>query len=56
MISFIAGTLIFFVAAFFLTQFLDDKGLENDSKRKVMIGILATIISIIFGNIFDKII
>lgn len=46
MLSLFLSTIAFFLAAFFINRYLDAQGLEHNMPRKILVGTLATVISI----------
>jgi hypothetical protein len=46
MLSLFLSTIAFFLAAFFINRYLDAQGLERNMSRKILVGTLATVISI----------
>lgn len=54
MTSLILSTIAFFVAAFFINRYLDEQGLDRNMSRKLLVGTLATVISIGAGWAIDK--
>ena len=54
MLSFVLSTVAFFVAAYFLNRHLDGMGLDHSMSRKILVGTVATIISIGSGWAIDK--
>ncbi len=44
--SLILSTIVFFVAAYFLNRYLDDLGVDRTMSRTMLVGVLATIVSI----------
>ena len=53
MLSFVLSTIAFFVAAYFLNRYLDGQGMDHSTSRKILVGTLATIISIGSGWAID---
>jgi hypothetical protein len=54
MLSFVLSTAAFFVVAYFLNRHLDGMGLDHSMSRKILVGTVATIISIGSGWAIDK--
>ena len=54
MLSFVLSTVVFFVAAYFLNRYLDGMGLDHSMSRKLLVGTVATVISIGSGWAIDK--
>jgi len=54
MLSLILSTIVFFAAAFFMNRYLDEQGLGHNLSRKILVGTLATVISIGAGWALDK--
>jgi hypothetical protein len=54
MLNLFLSTLAFFVAAYFLNRYLDDLGLDRNFSRKILVGTVATAISIGAAWIVDK--
>jgi len=54
MLSLFLSAIAFFVAAFFINRYLDEQGLDHNMSRKMLVGTLATIISIGAGWVVDK--
>ncbi|MBS4097729.1 MAG: hypothetical protein KGZ83_12935 [Sulfuricella sp.] len=54
MLSLILSTGAFFVAAYFLDRYLDELGIDRNMSRKVLVGALATLISIGSGWAIDQ--
>ena len=54
MLSLFLSTIAFFMAAFFINRYLDEQGLDHNMSRKMLVGTLATIISIGAGWVVDK--
>jgi hypothetical protein len=44
----------FFVAVYFLNRYLDDQDLDRNMSRKILVGTLATLVSIGTGWVVDK--
>jgi hypothetical protein len=56
MLSFFLSTVVFFVAAYYLNDYLDDQGMEHNMSRKMLVGTIATVISFGAGWIIDKVV
>ena len=54
MLSLFLSTLAFFAAAFVMNRYLDAQGLDHNMSRKILVGTLATVISIGAGWAVDK--
>jgi hypothetical protein len=54
MLSLFLSAIAFFVAAFFINRYLDEQGLDHNMSRKMLVGTLATIISIGAGWVVGK--
>ena len=54
MLSLFLSTIAFFVAAYFLNRYLDGQGLDRNFSRKILVGTVATIISIGAAWAVDK--
>jgi hypothetical protein len=54
MLSFALSTVAFFVAAYFLNRYLDQQGLDHNMSRKILVGVVATLVSIGSGWAIDK--
>lgn len=54
MLSLILSVIVFLAAAFFINRYLDEQGLGHNLSRKILVGTLATAISIGAGWALDK--
>ena len=54
MLSLILSTIAFFVAAYFINRYLDAQSLDRTMSRRILVGTLATVVSIGAGWMVDK--
>jgi len=54
MLGFALSTIAFFVAAYLLNRYLDDQSIDKNFSRKLLVGTVATVISIGAGWATDK--
>ena len=54
MLGFVLSTIAFFAAAYLLNRYLDDQGIDKNFSRKLLVGTVATVISIGAGWATDK--
>lgn len=54
MLSLVLSTVVFFVAAYLLNRHLDQEGLDRGMLRKILVGMVATVVSVGAGWALDK--